>query len=48
MAATDLFPIFTQSIKCYKFYYDILNNKGVLKRESSNRQKIKGCFFQDL
>ena len=48
LATSDLFSMFTQSIKFYKFHCYILNSKDVLKGDSSNRQKMKGCSFHQL
>ena len=42
LAASDLFHMFTQSIKFYTFKCHILMSN------SSNNQKMNGCFFQQV
>ena len=39
LATSDLFYMFTQSIKFYTFYYQILRVQMFEKRDPSNRQK---------
>ena len=38
LAASDHFPMFTQSIKFYSFLYDILRKQMFEKGDSLNRQ----------
>ena len=49
LAASDLFHMFTQSIKFYTFHYQVLKSPDVCKRWFKKQTvKMNGCSFQQV